>query len=69
MSAPEQDQTDLVLEATGIAAGKPGTFAADRYDRMPYRRSGRSGLLFRRERARERALERLARGAGEARPA
>jgi L-glyceraldehyde 3-phosphate reductase len=46
MSAPEQERMDLVLEATGIAAGKPGSFAADRYDRMPYRRSGRSGLLL-----------------------
>lgn len=37
---------DLRLAATGIAAGYEGDFAADRYERMPYRRSGRSGLTL-----------------------
>lgn len=34
------------LEATGIAQGKAGDFAGDRYDHMQYRRSGRSGLTL-----------------------
>lgn len=37
---------ELTLEATTIANGKPGNFAADRYERMQYRRCGRSGLLL-----------------------
>ena len=39
-------QSAVRLPATGIAAGLDGTFAADRYQRMPYRRCGRSGLLL-----------------------
>ncbi len=42
----DQPQPDFTLEATNIAAGREGAFAPDRYDRMPYRRSGRSGLLL-----------------------
>jgi len=38
--------TDLRLAATGIAAGMDDDFAADRYERLPYRRSGRSGLTL-----------------------
>jgi L-glyceraldehyde 3-phosphate reductase len=38
--------TGLRLEATGIAAGKDVTAAVDRYDRMEYRRAGRSGLVL-----------------------
>jgi len=34
------------LEATAIAAGKQVTVAQDRYDRMVYRRAGRSGLVL-----------------------
>jgi L-glyceraldehyde 3-phosphate reductase len=40
------DTNTEALEATGIARGKPGDFAGDRYDHMQYRRSGRSGLLL-----------------------
>jgi len=40
------ESSELVLEATGIAGGKAGTFAQERYSRMQYRRSGRSGLLL-----------------------
>ncbi len=38
--------TDVRLAATGIAAGMDDDFAADRYERLPYRRSGRSGLTL-----------------------
>lgn len=38
--------TDLRLAATGIAAGMDDDFAADRYERLPYRRSGWSGLTL-----------------------
>jgi L-glyceraldehyde 3-phosphate reductase len=34
------------LAATGIAGGLAGPFAPDRYETMPYRRCGRSGLLL-----------------------
>ena len=44
-SSPPPDQPDLALGATQIAAGKEGAFAPDRYERMAYRRCGRSGLL------------------------
>jgi len=37
---------ELILEATGIAGGKVGDFAQDRYDHMQYRRCGRSGMLL-----------------------
>lgn len=37
---------ELALEATGIAAGKEIDAASDRYERLPYRRAGRSGLLL-----------------------
>lgn len=37
---------DLTLAATGIAAGYEGDFAADRYERLAYRRAGRSGLTL-----------------------
>lgn len=38
--------TQIVLEATGIAAAKQTDAAPDRYERMPYRRAGCSGLLL-----------------------
>ena len=38
------DQPAPTLGATEIAAAQEGTYAPDRYARMPYRRSGRSGL-------------------------
>ena len=44
MAVTESD--DLTVEATGIARGKAGDFAGDRYDHMQYRRSGRSGLML-----------------------
>lgn len=40
------DATQETLAATGIARGMDGPFAASRYDRMQYRRCGRSGLLL-----------------------
>jgi L-glyceraldehyde 3-phosphate reductase len=40
------DTNTGTLEATGIARGKEGAYARDRYDHMQYRRSGRSGLLL-----------------------
>ena len=43
-SRPLAEGADLPLGATGIAGGKEGDFAPDRYERMRYRRSGRSGL-------------------------
>ena len=46
IAAQPPDQPDLALGATGIAAGKEGAFAPDRYERMTYRRCGRSGLLL-----------------------
>lgn len=42
----QSDTTSETLEATGIARGKPGDFAGDRYEHMQYRRSGRSGLML-----------------------
>ena len=39
-------QPAVRLQATGIAAGLDGDFAADRYQRIPYRRCGNSGLLL-----------------------
>src|SRR5689334_12972798 len=36
--------SEVVLGATGIASGMGEGFAGDRYERVPYRRSGRSGL-------------------------
>lgn len=44
MMPTELDRPPLALEATGIAWGKEGEFAPDRYERMTYRRCGRSGL-------------------------
>jgi L-glyceraldehyde 3-phosphate reductase len=46
VSQPPLGRPDLALEATGIAAGKEGGFAPDRYERMRYRPCGRSGLLL-----------------------
>jgi L-glyceraldehyde 3-phosphate reductase len=50
MSAPDQaefsEQAKFTLAATRIAAGREERFAADRYERMQYRRCGRSGLLL-----------------------
>ena len=46
MHPTEGDGQALTLGATGIAAGRPDTFAADRYARLPYRRCGRSGLVL-----------------------
>jgi L-glyceraldehyde 3-phosphate reductase len=47
-SMAESDRADVpFLSATGIAGGLEGPFDPQRYDgRMPYRRSGRSGLLL-----------------------
>lgn len=41
----EQAET-LGLRATGVAGGVTTEFAPDRYDRMQYRRCGRSGLML-----------------------
>ena len=38
------DQPAPTLGAAEIAAAQEGTYAPDRYARMVYRRSGRSGL-------------------------
>jgi L-glyceraldehyde 3-phosphate reductase len=40
------DTSEESLAATGIARGKQGEFAEDRYDHMQYRRCGRSGLML-----------------------
>lgn len=40
------DNSDDTVQATGIARGKQGDYAKDRYEHMQYRRSGRSGLLL-----------------------
>src|SRR5579859_7410177 len=40
------DRPALALQATGIAGGKQGDYAPDRYGAMQYRRCGRSGLML-----------------------
>lgn len=40
------DNTKLGLAATGIVEGMEDRFAQDRYERMQYRRCGRSGLML-----------------------
>lgn len=45
-SPASHESSALALAATGIAGGREGTFAPDRYERMPYRRCGRSGLVL-----------------------
>ena len=43
MASNDSEQT---LAATGIAQGRAGEYAGDRYEHMQYRRSGRSGLML-----------------------
>jgi len=40
------DATGLNLAATGVAGGMEDRFAPDRYDKMQYRRSGRTGMML-----------------------
>jgi len=40
------NDSEQTLAATGIAQGRAGEYAGDRYEHMQYRRSGRSGLML-----------------------